>query len=137
MSVDGGKSQQITTFKKLPVRFLSASNDDTLCFGYDGDIYTQKGTGKPQKLNVAIAADTKANNERIVPVTGDARELAVSPTGKEVAFVFRGEVFVTSTEGGGTKRITNTPGQERGREFLARRQGLALCLGTGQQLENL
>jgi C-terminal processing protease CtpA/Prc len=117
MSVDGGKSQQITTFKKLPVRFLSASNDDTLCFGYDGDIYTQKGTGKPQKLNVAIAADTKANNERIVPVTGDARELAVSPTGKEVAFVFRGEVFVASTEGGGTKRITNTSGQERGVSF--------------------
>jgi Tol biopolymer transport system component/C-terminal processing protease CtpA/Prc len=117
MSVDGGKSQQITTFKKLPVRFLSASNDDTLCFGYDGDIYTQKGTGKPLKLNVASAADTKANNERILPVNGDARELAVSPGGKEVGFVFRGEVFVTSTEGGGTKRITNTPGQERGVSF--------------------
>ncbi|MFX5813242.1 hypothetical protein ABTE31_21290, partial [Acinetobacter baumannii] len=32
--------------------------------------------------------------------------------GKEVAFTFRGEVFVTSVDGGITKRITNTPSQE-------------------------
>ena len=53
----------------------------------------------------------------MLPVTGGARELAVSPTGKEVAFIFRGEVFVTSVEGGVTKRITNTPEQERGVSF--------------------
>jgi tricorn protease len=49
----------------------------------------------------------------VVPVSGGARDVSVSPNGKEVAFVFRGEVFVTSVEGGVTKRITNTPEQER------------------------
>ncbi len=112
MSVEGGKSQQITSFKPHPVRFLSAAGNDTLCFSYDGDLYVQKGTGKPQKVNVTIAADSKSNNERVLPVNGGARELAVSPNGKEVAFIFRGEVFVTSVDGGVTKRITNTPGQE-------------------------
>lgn len=112
MSVEGGKSQQLTSFKKHPVRFLSVSNDGTLCFGYDGAIYTQKN-GKPQKLDVTITADAKNNNERIIPVSGGVRDMAVSPNGKEVAYIFRGEVFVSSVEGGVTKRITNTPEQER------------------------
>ena len=117
MTVEGGKSQQITSFQGNPVRFLSLAGNDTLCYGYDGEIYTQKGTGKPQKVNIAIAADAKSNNEKVLTVNGGARELAVSPNGKEVAFVFRGEVFVTSVEGGVTKRITNTPEQERGVSF--------------------
>lgn len=117
MSVAGGRSQQVTFFKGPPVRFLSVAANDMLCFGYDGELYTQRGSGKPQKVQVSIAADSKSNNEKILPVTGDAGELAVSPTGKEVAFTFRGEVFVTSVEGGVTKRITNTPEQERGVSF--------------------
>ncbi|MBV9989637.1 MAG: PD40 domain-containing protein [Chitinophagaceae bacterium] len=112
MNIDGGKSTQITSFKKHPVRFLSMSGDGTLCFSYDGELYTMKG-GSPKKVNISIAADAKRNNESVVQVTGGARDLAVSPNGKEVAFIFRGEVFVTSVEGGVTKRITNTPEQER------------------------
>lgn len=117
MSVDGGKSQQITSFKSLPVRFLSLSDGGVLCYGYDGGIYTQKGTGKPEKVNVLIASDAKGNNERFMPIGGGAREFAVSPSGKEVAFISRGEVFVTSVDGGVTKRITNTPDQEAGVSF--------------------
>jgi Tol biopolymer transport system component/C-terminal processing protease CtpA/Prc len=117
MSLQGGKAQVVTTFKKVPVRFLSISDAGTLCFGYDGQLYTMKPSGQPQKVTVTIAIDARANNERVVPVTGGARELAVSPTGKEVAFVFRGEVFVTAVEGSATKRITNTPEQERGVSF--------------------
>jgi C-terminal processing protease CtpA/Prc/Tol biopolymer transport system component len=118
MSLQGGKSQQITSFKKVPVRCLSTSEAGTLCFGYDGEIYTKTAAGQPQKVTIAIAVtDAKSNNERVVPVTGNVREMAVSPTGKEVAFIFRGEVFVASVEGGVTKRITNTPEQERSVSF--------------------
>ena len=39
--------------------------------------------------------------------------MAISPSGKEIAFIARGEVFVTSVDGALTKRITNTPEQER------------------------
>ena len=111
------KSQQITSFKKHPVRFLSSSTDGTLCFGYDGDIYTLKPNGKPQKLAITIAVDTKSNNDKVLAVTGGARDMAISPNGKEAAFIFRGEVFVTSIEGSVTKRITNTPQQERNVSF--------------------
>ena len=43
--------------------------------------------------------------------------MAVSPSGKEVAFVLRGDVYVTSVEYKTTKRITNTPAQERNVSF--------------------
>ncbi len=112
MSVQGGESRQVTSYKGLPVRFLSISTSGTLSFGHDGEIYTKTGSGQPQKVRIALAADVKANNEKVLPVTGSAGEMAVSPSGKEVAFVFRGEVFVTSVEGGVTKQITRTPEQE-------------------------
>ena len=43
-----------------------------------------------------------------------ASSIAVSPNGKEVAVVIRGDVFVTSVDYATTRRITNTPEQERG-----------------------
>jgi len=112
MNLDGGKSQPVTSFKKHPVRFLSMSAEGTLCFSYDGELYTQKG-GSLKKVPITIAADAKRNNESVMVVSNGARDVSVSPNGKEVAFIFRGEVFVTSVEGGVTKRITNTPEQER------------------------
>ena len=47
----------------------------------------------------------------------NADEYEVSSNGKEVAFVHRGEVFVTSIAEGTTRRITNTPEQERNVSF--------------------
>ncbi|KAA3437680.1 S41 family peptidase [Rufibacter hautae] len=113
-----GTSTKVTNYTKHPVRFLTASTNGVLCFGFDGDLYTLQGNGAPQKVNVVIATDVKANNERIVPVSGNGvQDLAVSPNGKEVAFIYRGEVFVSAVEGTATKRITNTPEQERNVSF--------------------
>ncbi|MFN4286802.1 MAG: S41 family peptidase [Lacibacter sp.] len=109
--------QQLTRFKDHPVRHLTASKDNVLCFTWNGEIYTLAGEGGPKKVNIRIAADARTNDEQVVPVTAAAGGIAVSPNGKEVAIVYRGEIFVTSVEGGITKRITNTPGQERMVEF--------------------
>ncbi len=104
---------QLTNFKNNPVRHLSVSNDNTLCFTYDGEIYTLKENETPVKVNIRIANDGRANIEKNNPVNGNVTEFALSPNGKEIAFVTRGEIFVTSVEGNQTKRITNTPQQER------------------------
>jgi len=117
MPVAGGTSRQLTSFKGLPVRFLSIADNGTLGFGHDGQLYTLKPGGAPQRVAVTIAADAKANDDLLLAVTGGARELAVAPSGKEVAFTFRGDVFVASVEGGVTKRITNTPATESGVRF--------------------
>ncbi len=105
--------EQVTAFSKFPVRFLSISSTGTLSFGYDGELYTLSPGGEPRKVPVTIKAEDKANRIQFLSINGNVREMAVSPNGKEVAFVARGEVFVASVEGGVTKRITNTPDQER------------------------
>lgn len=111
--LSGGADKQLTSFKNNPVRFLSRSNNNTLCFTYDGEIYTMNDAGSPQKVKIIINSENKSNTEHILPISGGATEFELSPNGKEIAFVFRGEVFVTSVDGGITKRITNTPYQER------------------------
>ncbi len=111
------KSEQVTKFKNFPVRFLSAANNGTLAFGYDGELYTLKPGSSAQKVNVNINTQEKSNNDGFVTINGGVREMSISPDGKEVAFIARGEVFITSVDGKMTKRITNTPAQERFVEF--------------------
>lgn len=106
-------SRQITSFKIHPVRYLSQSLNGTLCFSYDGELYTMKQGATPQKVAVSIHTQDKANNSKLIPVNGNVREMAISPNGKEVAYIVRGEIFVSSIEGSVTKRITVTAGQER------------------------
>jgi len=116
-SLSGGAGEQITTYTGPPVRFLSMANDGTLCFGWDGEIYTLAAGGSPTRVPITVAADLAENNEEVVRVTGNAGGMAVSPNGKEVAFVVRGDVFVTSVEGGVTKQITRTPVTETSVSF--------------------
>lgn len=106
------ENQQLTSFKLHPVRFLSMANG-TLSFGYDGELYTMKEGEEPSKVNVRIVRQEIDNNDSFISVNGGIREMAISPNGKEIAFIARGEVFVTSTDESLTKRITNTPEQER------------------------
>jgi tricorn protease len=105
--------QQLTSFKTHPVRHLSASSDGTLCFSFDGELYTMKNGSAPQKVVLSIRTQDKMNNTKIIPINGNVREMSISPNGKEVAYIVRGEIFVSSIEGSVTKRITNTSGQER------------------------
>ncbi|GGG04283.1 S41 family peptidase [Pontibacter amylolyticus] len=111
------KPEQVTNFEKHPVRFLSAAKDGTLSFSQNGELYTKKPNGQAQKVSVRIATDARNNNESILKVGNGVSDLAVSPNGKEVAFIYRGEVFVSAVEGSVTKRITNTPEQERSVSF--------------------
>jgi Tol biopolymer transport system component/C-terminal processing protease CtpA/Prc len=107
------QSTAVTSLAKNPVRFLTRSKTGILCFGYDGEIYTQAGRATPRRIEVRIAEDGGQVLQRTVPVQGGITEMHLSPNGKEIAYVFRGEIFVGSVEGGVAKRITNTPWQER------------------------
>lgn len=110
---DALQNNQITEFSMHPVRYLSISDEGTLCYTNHGDLYTQTNNSEAKKLEVNIRTEGKTNNQVIIPISGNVSEMAVSPNGKEVAYIVRGEVFVSSVEGKFTKRITNTPAQER------------------------
>lgn len=108
-----GQVSQVTSFETHPVRNLSISKNGTLAFTYNGEIYTQEKGNEPTKLSVDLTTARKVNNTQVIPVSGNIREMAVSPNGKEVAYIVRGEIFVASATGSLNKRITSTPGQER------------------------
>ncbi|MEP7080606.1 MAG: S41 family peptidase, partial [Ginsengibacter sp.] len=112
-TLGSGAEVQLSDFKNNPVRHLSASNDNTLCFTYDGEIYTLANNGSAKKVSIQIDNDGRLDVEKNAPINGHVTEFVLSPNGKEIAFVTRGEIFVTSVDGDVTKRITNTPQQER------------------------
>lgn len=100
--------KQETAFKRHPVRFLSSGNNGTLAFTYDGEIYIRKaGQKNPEKLNIELVTDDV--EQPVFQQFGTVREAVASPDGKELAFIVRGEVFVTSVKHGTTKQITKTP----------------------------
>lgn len=105
------QAKVVTNFTKNPVRFLSVASNSTLCFTYDGEIYTKKNGASPAKVKIDLVSD---DSEQIanLKLTRGATSAAASPDGKQVAFIVRGDVFVTSVEYGTTKRITTTPATE-------------------------
>ncbi len=111
-NVDGSQEQQLTRHSGNPVRFLTAATDGTLCYAYDGEIYTWRN-GQEQKVNITITADRQDRDLIREVRTSGATEIALSPDAKEIAFVMHGDIFVTSIDYKTTKQITDTPEQER------------------------
>lgn len=117
-SIDNPETNtQITSFENHPVRFLTQADNGMLCFSYHGEIYTLQAGAMPEKVEIAIGFDGRQTLDKNVPVNRGFTEASLSPNGKEFAYVFRGEIFVSSIEHGTTKRITNTPFQERSVSF--------------------
>ena len=113
---NGQQPIAVTTFKTHPVRFLSAARNGLLCYTYNGEIYTQKNGSQPQKLSITLTRDDEPVISDLTFTSG-ARQAVVSRDGKQVAFVARGEVFVTSTEYATTRRISQTAGAEADVDF--------------------
>ena len=111
------KAVQLTRYEKDPVRYISVAADGTVAYSQNGDLYLLKQGGEPRKVEITVVRDENERDMVKMNYTGGATAMAVSPDGKEIAMVIRGDVFVTSTEYKTTRRITNTPEQERGVSF--------------------
>ena len=131
MPATGGANAQVSRFTDHPVRYLSLSDGGVLCFSYRGELYTMTDGGEPKKVAIRINTDGRYNPERTINVN-NADEYDVSSNGKEVAFIHRGEVFVTSVAEGTTRRVTNTPEQERNVSFSPDGRTLLYASERGQ-----
>lgn len=116
-SLDSSRRKILTTFERHPVRSLSIASDGTLAFSWDGQLYTMRPGAEPRKVDVTIAADQYDGDLVKKYVNSGATSMAVSPDGKELAFVLRGDIYVTDVEYKTTRRITDTPAQERTVDF--------------------
>lgn len=112
-----GKPAQLTFEKGNPVRYISVSDNGTVSYSFDGELYTIREGKQPQKVSIEIITDSYTKEKEYRNITSGATDLAVSPNGKEVAFIVRGNVFITSVDHKTTRCITNTPEQERNLTF--------------------
>lgn len=105
---------RVTDFKKHPVRSLSVNADgNRMAFSWNGEIYTLTPGQQPVKVNVEIVGDEYDHDHIRNYVNSGATNIAVSDDGEQIAFVLRGDVYVTSAKYKTTRRITDTPAQER------------------------
>ncbi|MFN3193276.1 MAG: S41 family peptidase [Aureliella sp.] len=116
MNSKGDGRKQVSHFETHPVRNLSASHDGLLCYTQHGSLYTQKVDAPPKLVEVRFQSDAQSNDYETKQLTSIS-EFSVSPNGKEIVFVSRGEVFVTSRDFRTTIRLTDTPEQERSVSF--------------------
>lgn len=116
-SLDGSAPKRLTSFTTHPVRHISAAQDGTILLSYNGDLYTVKEGAQPKKVEITIAKDIVDRESIRQSASYSVRAIAPSPTGKEIAVISRGDVYVTSTEAKSTRRITETACQERGISF--------------------
>ena len=112
-TLDGDNATQLTRFEKHPVRYMSGDRSGNVAFSWNGKLYYMPLGGEAREVPVSIVADYNANPVRYTTLTRGLTNAVIAPSQKEMIFVVRGDVYATSVEYATTKRITNTPTQER------------------------
>ena len=106
-------ARPLTSFGPHPVRFLSAAANGTLAFGYNGEIYTldPQSANQPRKVDISITIDDQ-NSPLTLSLGRGFSDAAVSPDGKQIAVIKRGDIFIGSVDYKSVKRVTNTAAAE-------------------------
>lgn len=117
LNLGDGARERLSSHGPHAARELSASADGLVAYSYHGDLYTVRRGETPTRIDVRFPASLLRNAPEPFPVAGRVSEFAISPDGKEIAFIARGEVFVTAVDFSATVRVTDTPEQERSVSF--------------------
>jgi tricorn protease len=110
-----GKRRQVTQFKDGRVLWPSIGNDGkTIVFERNFQVWKlDAGSGRAAVVSITrrgVPAGPAVDHLRL---TDQISEMALSPDGKKIAFVVRGEIFAaSSTDGGDAARVTNSPAEE-------------------------
>lgn len=113
--LDGSReAEAVTKHRDHPVRFLSVTPAGDMAYAQGGRLYYRaSGEREARALAITVPAGFLRNAEQRETLSGEISEFVLSPEGKEVAMVVRGDVYVGSVEHGVTRRITDTVGEER------------------------
>ena len=110
-----GKARQVTQFKDGRVLWPSIAYDGkTIVFERNFQVWkVETANGRAYVVNInrrGVPAGPAVDHLRL---NDGISEMALSPDGKKVAFVMRGEIFAASaTDGGDAARVTTSPAEE-------------------------
>ncbi len=110
-----GDTRQLTRFEEGRVLWPTISaNGTTIVFEHDFSIWRfDTSTGEAVELSIELRGVPVATDPSFAKNGGDVSEVALSPDGKKVAFVVRGDVFAASAaDGGDAFRVTQTDREE-------------------------
>jgi tricorn protease len=101
---DSGKSiakpEQLTNYKDHSIRYFGIAGDSKkIVFEKDKNIYLMNAAdGSAEKVKIEIGADDRFDPIENKTFANNLNEYSVSPNGKLIAFVIRGEVFVKEAD---------------------------------------
>ncbi len=103
-----GKETQVTNFKDGRVLWANISNDGkTIVFERDFKIW-KLDTDSKKSSEIPINLRGVTSVPSVTRESGTMSEFSLSPDGKKVVFIARGEIFAASaTDGGDAFRVTN------------------------------
>jgi tricorn protease len=111
----GGQAKQMTNFTDGRVLWPSLSYDgEEIVFERNFRIWkTKAGSGAAKEIPVTLRGASSSPLVERVNIGTQIREMALSPDGKKVAIISRGEVFAASAkDGGDAVRVTTTAAPE-------------------------
>ncbi|MCC7309133.1 MAG: PD40 domain-containing protein [Acidobacteria bacterium] len=111
----GSQAKAITSFTDGRVLWPSLSYDgEEIVFERNFGIWkTKTSGGKPQEVPVTLRGAASSPIAERINLSTQIREFVLSPDGKKVAVIARGEVFAGSAkEGGDAAQVTDTPAAE-------------------------
>jgi len=128
--IDGGEARMVSNFATdgLIHAYIALNGSKIVC-ELDGEIYAvDPETGEHHKVPIHAPSDLKHNQVELKTFSRKASEFALSPNGKEIAFVVRGEIFaMKSSKAKRWIRLTETAAREDGIAWGPKGKKLAFC----------
>ncbi|PWS32942.1 S41 family peptidase [Pedobacter paludis] len=104
-----GKKTALTNFDTSIKRPFVSANGTTVVFEKDYQLYTYDvASKKTEKVNISASRNQVLSKEQEYDVRGNISAFDVSPDAKKIAFVSRGELFVSDADGKFIRKITNS-----------------------------
>ena len=115
ISGEGGKADQITSFKAGDVRWPAVSSDGrTIVFEHDFGIWKlDVASRKASPIPLNISAETQENLSEVQTFNSQSDDFDLAPSSRRVAFSIHGEIFTAPVEEGDLKQLTDGPARDR------------------------
>ncbi len=108
--LENGNPKQLTSFNTSVKYPKVSANGEVIVFEKDYQLFTYEvASGKTQLLPISIFQNNTLAQSQSFDISGNITNLDVSVDGKKMAFISRGELFVSDIEGKYIRQLETSP----------------------------